>query len=78
MSASLNETCRSFGNCPRIWGWKYTDTDQYEATDCDAYREAMEDVAAGRVYDTIAAKYIKLDEATASSKKYARYVPFWV
>lgn len=29
------------------------------------------------ISDTIAAKYIKLDDAATSSKKYARYVPFW-
>ena len=27
-----------------------TDAVSYDATDCDAYREAMEDVKAGRVY----------------------------
>ena len=35
-------------------------------------------IASRIISDTIAAKYIKLDDATASSKKYARYVPFWV
>lgn len=29
-----------------------TDGVSYDATDCDAYREAMEDVKAGRVYKT--------------------------
>ena len=27
-----------------------TDGASYDATDCDAYREAMEDVRSGRVY----------------------------
>ena len=35
-------------------------------------------IASRIISDTIAAKYIKLDDAVASSKKYARYVPFWV
>lgn len=39
-----------FRKLSKNMGLKYTDTDKYDATDCDAYREAMEDVAAGRVY----------------------------
>lgn len=35
-------------------------------------------IASRIISDTIAAQYIKLDDATASSKKYARYIPFWV
>ncbi len=35
-------------------------------------------IASRIISDTIAAQYIKLDDAMASSKKYARYIPFWV
>lgn len=43
-----------------------------------ALRKEIPIIASRIISDTIAAKYIKLDDATASSKKYARYVPFWV
>lgn len=39
-----------FRKLSKSMGWKYSDAEKYDATDCDAYREAMEDVAAGRVY----------------------------
>lgn len=38
-----------FRKLSRKMGWVYSDN-TFEATDCDAYREAMEDVEAGRVY----------------------------
>ncbi len=35
-------------------------------------------IASRIISDTIAANYIKLDDPTASSKRYVKYVPFWV
>ena len=41
-----------FRKLSKKMGWTYSDseTNKYDATDCDAYREAMEDIAEGRVY----------------------------
>ncbi|MCQ2052241.1 MAG: hypothetical protein MJY74_08590 [Bacteroidaceae bacterium] len=36
-----------------------TDGVSYDATDCDAYREAMEDVKAGRVYKASSVEEIR-------------------